>query len=601
MDTRLIDFFGVALKSNDVIDSHIINQIATRAGYIVHPDCCNRDVKDWLEEKNCNWNSTFYKNWEDVTNRNRLELFLDQVISYAVNYGLGGNFDMNDHDYSEVPEIRKYKIIMPIEKKDLVDKCLTVLYSGIALKQDTMEALCNFVYMNGLKTLDVDKVKNKEAQIWLIDKTGTFPSDKFAVLRYIYYKVTGEAMIVKDKNVIVRMKIGNRFDLSKLDSMTLRNLSSIFYRYKPVFLGLRYQSASNKKIVNKLRKMAKKNHEPMIMGFWEEVVNKPCMPTQLAHQLKNNAPSNFKLVRLIQSIRENKLKIGTGKDVYNMYPIRNGKVWFEKMPEMNALDQRYDWWDLLEEILYNELVERLKKKACNVKLPLDLHLTCPTSEKSFVGNIPFGSHYTMDHDTLVGIYWKEEWGTRDFDLSFVMYDGSKIGWNSDFYTDAQDIIYSGDMTHADPEAAEVLYMRSGCPNGMVKVNRYSGNKGSKYVFSVGQRRIDQWNRNYMIDPNDIKFSTETTSNEAEDFVGFVNDNELYLCNFKTGDGCVSSVMTSDQYGQVLKRKALSFVDLRQLLVDAGFKIYKRSSSKNPVDLDLSELRKDDLISLFSEA
>ena len=233
MDTRLIDFFGVALKSDDVIDSHIINQIATRVGYIVHPDCCNRDVKDWLEEKDCNWNSTFYKNWEDVTKRNRLELFLDQVISYAVNYGLGGNFDMNDHDYSEVPEIRKYKIIMPIEKDDLVDKCLNVLYSGIALKKDTMEALCNFVYTNGQKKLDMDKVKNKEAQIWLIDKTGMFPADKFAVLRYIYYKVTGETMIVKDKNVIMRMKIGRRFDLSNLDSLTLHNLSSIFYSCIP--------------------------------------------------------------------------------------------------------------------------------------------------------------------------------------------------------------------------------------------------------------------------------------------------------------------------------------------------------------------------------
>lgn len=600
MDTRLIDFFGVALRSNDVIDSHIINQVATRTGYIVHPDCCNRDVKDWLEEKDCNWNSTFYKKWEDVSNRNRLELFLDQVISYAVNYGLGGNFDMNDHDYSEVPEIRKYKIIMPIEKEDLVDKCLTVLYSGIALKQDTMEALCNFVYMNGRETLDMDKVKNKEAQIWLIDKTGAFPTDKFAVLRYIYYKVTGETMIVKDKNVIVRMKIGSRFDLSKLDSTTLRNLSSIFYRYKPVFLGLRYQSASNKKVVNKLRKMAKKNHEPMIMGFWEKVVSTPYTAFHVKDMLKRDKPSNFKLIRLIQAIRENRLLVGS-TDRFAMYPIRNGKVWFKDTGVPMAIDPKYDWWDMLETILYKELVSRLSKKACNVKLPLDLHLTCPTSEKSFVGNIPFGSHYTMVHNTLVGIYWKEEWGTRDFDLSFVMYNGAKVGWNGNFYTNDQDIIYSGDMTHADPEAAEVLYMRSGCPNGMVKVNRYSGNKGSKYVFSVGQRRIDQWGRNYMIDPNDIKFSTETTSNEAEDFVGFVNDNELYLCNFKTGNSSVSSVMTSDQYGQVLKRKALSFVDLRQLLVDAGFKIYKRSSTKNPVDMDLSELRKDDLISLFSEA
>jgi hypothetical protein len=199
---------------------------------------------------------------------------------------------------------------------------------------------------------------------------------------------------------------------------------------------------------------------------------------------------------------------------------------------------------------------------------------------------------------MIGIYWREEWGTRDFDLSFMSYSGSKIGWNSQFYNDEKSLIYSGDMTHADPEASEVLYVRSGCPNGMIKVNRYSGGEGSKFVLMVAQSPVDSLSRNYMVDPNTIKFETEIISKDRESFVGFVNDNHLYMCDFKSGDSQVSSVMTTDQYGDVLARKAKSFIDLKKLLEDAGFKIRKRVTTSSPIDLDLSGLKKDDLIQLF---
>lgn len=608
MDTRLIDFFKVALVDpNTTLDPKVINQTAMKQGYIIHPDCCTDDVSIWLDDQEVNYNATFYKTWKNITSKSRLELAIDQLISYAINYGLGGNFDMNDKDYSLVPDIRQYKVILPVTVEELYNKCLNVLFSGIALKQSTMEALCDFIikhrgeFTESGFTLDfaIDDIKNKEAQIYICDQMGICPNEKFSLLRYIVYKVTGETQIVKDKNIMTRMKIGRGFDLSKLSVFQLEGLASIFHRYKPVFLGLKSHPFPRQKyIVNRIRRMANVLHKPLEVGFWESVVNQPCAPTMLAHQLKNNTPSNFKLVRLIQSIRENKLKIGTGKDIYNMYPIRNGKVWFEKMPDMNALDQRYDWWDLLEEILYNELVDRLKSKACTVKFPEELNLTCPTSEKTFIGNIPFGSNYKMTEHNMVGIYWREEWGARDFDLSFVLYDGTRISWTADFKR-GEKIIYSGDMTHANPEASEVLYMQGGCPNGMIKVNRYSGYEGSRFKLMVAQSKVDSLPENYMVDPNTIKFQTTVHSLGAESFVGFVNDETLYMCDFQSGDSQVSSVMTSDEYGQVLARKARSFVDLKQLLLDAGFKERKRSTKDNPIELDLSDPNKDTLIDLFS--
>ena len=609
MDTRLIDFFKVALvDSNTTLNPKVINQTAMARGYIIHPDCCTGDVSIWLDDQDVNFNSTFYKNWKDVASKSRLELAIDQLISYAINYGLGGNFDMNDKDYSLVPDIRQYKVILPVTVEELYNKCLKVLFSGIALKQDTMEALCGFIikhrgeFAESGFTLDfaIDDIKNKEAQIYLCDRMGICPNEKFSLLRYIVYKVTGQTQIIKDKCILQRMKIGHRFDLGKLSEKQLEGLASIFYRYKPVFLGLKSHPFPRQKyVVNRLRRMAKVLHQPLDMGFWETIVNRPYTAFHLKDMIKCTNPSNFKLIRIIQAVREERSKIGAAGNVYSMYPIRNGKVWFKKEDVPVALSQRYDWWDVLEEVLYQELVNRLKAKACTVKFPEELNLTCPTSEKTFIGNIPFGSNYKMVDHNMVGIYWREEWGARDFDLSFIKYDGTRIGWNAYFKDTGHKIIYSGDMTHANPEASEVLYMQGGCPNGMIKVNRYSGYEGSRFKLMVAQSKVDSLPENYMVDPNTIKFQTTVHSLGTESFVGFVNDETLYICDFQSGDSQVSSVMTSDEYGQVLARKARSFVDLKQLLLDAGFKERKRATKDSPILLDLSDPNKDTLIELFS--
>ena len=607
MDLRLIDFFKVALvDSNTALNPKVINQTAMARGYIIHPDCCTDDVSIWLDDQEVNYNATFYKTWKDIASKSRLELAIDQLISYAINYGLGGNFDMNDKDYSLVPDIRKYKVILPVTIEELYSKCLNVLTSGIALKQGTMEALCDFIIKHRgcdpktgcILDFAIDDIKNKEAQIYICDKLRICPNEKFTLLRYIVYKVTGQTQIIKDKCILQRMKIGHRFDLGKLSEKQLEGLASIFYRYKPVFLGLKSHPFPRQKyVINRLRRMANALHKPLDTGFWETVVNHPYTAFHLRDMIKRTNPSNFKLIRIIQAVREEKSKIGAAGNVFSMYPIRNGKIWFKQEDVPVALSQRYDWWDVLEEVLYNELVNRLKAKACTVKFPAELNLACPTSEKTFIGNIPFGSNYKMTEHNMVGIYWREEWGARDFDLSFVKYDGSRIGWNSSYKSHG--IIYSGDMTHANPEASEVLYMKDICPNGMIKVNRFSGYEGSRFKLMIAQSEVDSMPVNYMVDPNTIKFETTIHSLGAESFVGFVNDGTLYICDFQCGNSRVSSVMTSDEYGQVLARKARSFVDLRQLLLDAGFKERKRATKDSPILLDLSDPNKDTLIELFS--
>lgn len=603
MDIRLIDFFGAALVE-PTIDVRSLNEKAMRLGYIIHPDCCTESVSDWLDSISTNYNSTFYKNWEDVVSRNRIELAIDQIIHYAVAYSTGISLTQNDRDYSDVPSINTYKVILPISKTDLFIKCRDVLYSGIALKSETSKVLCNFIYHNYDSNLfNIDEVKNKEAQIILCDVLGILPYDKFSLIRYIYYKVTGDPMIVKDKGIIYRMEHGVPFDMSQLSYRHKASLASIFHRYKPLFMGLKKQVFSpksyrvNAPIINEIRRMAKWAHEPMIIGFWENVVSTPCPLWDLQKRLNEDQPNNFKLIRLIQAIRENRMKVGgIGSD---LYMIRNGKMWQGEKTNYPALNPKYDWWDSLESILYRELVNRLSKKAGTVCFPKDLHLTCPTSEKNFIGNIPFGSHYTMTNNNIVSIYWRGEWGTQDFDLSFNTFNGTKIGWNSSYYNPDASIVYSGDVVRAEPEAAESLHIRKDCPNGVIKVNRYRGLNASKFMFSVAQKNLDRLPKNYMVDPNNIKFETSITSDSMEKMIGYVIDNELYLSDVRIANHRVSQAINIDEYIVNFKRKGMAYIDLRKLLLDAGFKERKTSTTNNPADLDLRDLKKDTLINLFS--
>jgi hypothetical protein len=49
----------------------------------------------------------------------------------------------------------------------------------------------------------------------------------------------------------------------------------------------------------------------------------------------------------------------------------------------------------------------------------------------------------------------------------------------------------------------------------------------------------------------------------------------------------------------MKRKMLSTIPLKELLLKAGFKERKNNTKENPIKIDLTDLNKDTLIDLFS--
>ena len=645
MNTKLISMFHKALKEKGAEKNFAkVNEVAMKYGYIVHPDCCTADVAKWLKEQSFNPNATFYKTWQDITSKTRFELLVDQLLHYATTYGtdfaLGNGYVPNDEPIT-IP-YEQFKMILPATKEEIFEQCFGMLKSGIALSDETLDVIVEYFTDYGfINKVNLDEVSNKEAQAILSEKLGILPNDEFGMLRCIVYRYTGKAMLIKDKASVYTI-IGKNgfqysrkgtFDFSKLTDEQLKKLSRIFYRYKPLFLAMK--DGKNNKAINKIRKYATVYHKPLKKGFWEICLSKECQeqPTTALAQAVAEVDNlnNFRKVQLMQSIKERLLgKDKTGK----MFVIRNGSM-FVREDYKATCNAKYlvELYNVLEDSLVKSLSEKVQ--GYNIMLPKGVELACPTSEKNFIGNYPFGSYIPMNGDhNVFGIYWRNSWGARDLDLWYTDKNGQRYGWCSN-YTDGRTIVFSGDMTNAEPEASELFYLGKDVTEGNIGVNIYSPTsydyKGkTKFKLFVANedccdalngRRGYSWERRnskpYMCDPNNIVFEAELSfKDRGLKKIGVISEGKIVLADLAAGNQRVTTSTAADIIQQQMKNKVESYVDLKPILEKAGANviydpIMVPSDLEDPnsemvplteddIELyDYSNLAKDDLIKLFA--
>lgn len=636
---ELIKIFGVAVsapaQSTQTLPFATLNREAVKKGYIIHPDACTESVKEFIDQVNTDYNSTFYKTFKDVTSRSQYELFIDQVFHYVSTYGT--NFTEEAYVANENCKdthkfvFDKYTVITAVTAEEMCKKCLDLLYSGIALKQETSYACIDFLYNSvshnnfDVSNINFDEIKNREALIMMCDKFGKYPNNAMSLFRYIVYKTTGETLIIKNAKLIELIKYNaHLFDFSKLSDEQLIQLSTVFFRFKPLFLAYK-TDANNKSIINRIRRLAKTHHEPMNVGLFEKFLNNVSLKsyasnTKLSDFLTRKitaeaeACTNFKLIRLLQLIAEKTvilvdcLEHAGAAEVKNMYVIRNGKVFFKndvhtytKHEIVNIISTLGD----IRNILYNKLVENIKNNISKDKeatyIPInELELACPVSEKNFVGNYPNGSRYKLSPINIFGIYWRNEWGTRDFDLSFCDKNGKVFAWNGR-YTHDDNIVYSGDMTNADPCATECIRFSNEIENGVFSINRYNGYEGSKFEFFMSQsNEFDRNNQNYMVDPNSIVFKSDCISDKSQKMLGVICNGYMYLNNLSVGNSIVADfkhASISDIYN-IYVLKSQTTLMLYNVLEAAGYKKIA-DEEKTEDTIDFRTMTKADIIKLFS--
>ena len=547
-ELAILDLFKQALAKNKDSEFPESKKTLLEFGYVCDKNVDHSVVLKWVRDNHFNPNTTFYETIEDVISKDRLELFLDQILNYFTSYNLGMDhpFIVNDKPV----DLKKLNVthIKSISEEDVIERCQNMLYSGVALKQETIEKLLLILEKN----FDINEVKNKEAQAFIAVNEGVFPEDAESSLRCLIYQVTGKTLMIKDKATIEKLK---KSDIIIPDYL-IERFSKIFFRFKPLFLALKKNNAYK---INRMRRMANNNKISFKQPFWNKIITvmetHPGIDDTIIFQLVKKNLKDINVFRMVSLYNSIQVRLVDPK--YNVYVIRNGKVFAKVGKKKVETEQRVKRLTKLKNILFDEIVKTVKNNIGNeiVELPLNINLACPTSEKNFMGEIPIYSWIDMNFDhSIIGINWKETDGARDLDLSFVSKGGYKIGWNSDYYDDSKEFVYSGDMTTANPEATELLYKRkSGDCIGIVHVNPYAftnesfddflignncGRGKAKYKVFFAKEEInakesyDKEILNYMVNPDNIIYYYDDII-EGEKVVGTFLNNKFIFVNLQT--------------------------------------------------------------------
>jgi hypothetical protein len=340
VNTLVIRLFNGVLPSKNLLSFETVNKVSVKYGYLVAPEACTTHVLDYIESQKIDYNSTFYKKWNSVISKSRFELLIDQLIHYASTYGTNFTGTPYIPEVAEdVPAFSTFKVIKTITKEEVISRCEKMLFSGIALKQETIQELLAILQHLG-HSVDIEKVKNKEAKMFLHVQTNSVPKDAVEMVRYLVYLATDKTLLIKDKVTLALIKANShKVNLPVLVSkFGADKLSSVYFRFKEIFLSLK--TRPNAKVVNRLRKLADKNHKPMKQGYFENLLSNESLINQLTLE-KLDQISNFKKVLLLQTIN---IRL---KELQNkFYLVRNQKLYVDtdvnkKSVNQNALTKAY--------------------------------------------------------------------------------------------------------------------------------------------------------------------------------------------------------------------------------------------------------------------
>jgi len=589
-----LKFFNAVVelkKFNELVGS---DPFISEDGFIIAPGALwakERIIDYYKKEKldGNDLNKTFHKSWEKIKNSSRFELLIEQIRHYMSTYG--SNFQDEIYipqEVLDVPDLKlKYKVIKSYTKDEMIEKCLGLLKSGIALTTETIDGLITIL----VDELDYgftgkEGIRNKEAIVKIADMYNVYPNNPVEFFRYVIYKTTDTTLLIKNKELIDLIKKGSYNPTKVFKEYGLENLAQIFNRFKPLFLA--YKSKCSRTI-NKISKLSKKYHEPFYINALNEVTQRKLNQNDLGW-LENATP--FALFKALNAC----FSRSNGQDSF-VYRIRNGKSWVKESDNKNI--------KLMANANYNFILAFLKDryslKDKKIFLPKNVDYALPTSEKMFVGNVPTGTRFS-GKKMAVGVYWENEWGANDLDLSGLNI-GGKIGWNATYNQNRGALMYSGDITNAPNGAVEYLYANKGLDEPTLVLNNvFCGDEKSGYKIIVGKG--DKISRDYMMNPNNLFAEVKCNSVQKQTVLGiFIPEEEkqsFILLNFGAGQcrvagySPVTGIATKALYQQW--SEPLTF---KNIIKELGATIISEPKEAD-LDLSLDNLEKDSFTKLFQK-
>ena len=428
------------------------------------------------------WNASFHKSWEKVADAPIEQLVFEQIIHYFSTYGLE-SLGLQASPYIPVeavlpenmrPQVEKFTVIKLVSEKEaqlIINEYVTTIVKPNANKMQYIR------YYVENATVSPDELKSFELKIMYCDINKIVPKDGQDFLRYLIYKTTNGTLIIKNKSTIHAIKSALAYDTADIahDLLTKADLvecSKVFLRNKALFLAFK-EDKRNAAIINKIRRLAVNNHQPLSEVTVANVMN---LLAQDRHDdvikvLKKT--SNRNLIKLINYASTD------GDD--HIYNIRNGKVYVNsKTADKPALKWLYT-------AAMKQLKANMSKKLDGKKfyIPNGVDYKAPVSEKQMIGNIPYGTTVSADPNLkaiTAAIAWDNYKVRTDIDFHLQSATAS-FGWNSSYRSSSRDILYSGDMTDATNGATEAFrFTVNNDEIFLASVNLFTRNLGCPFKF-----------------------------------------------------------------------------------------------------------------------
>jgi len=449
-------------------------------------------------------------------------LITKQIMHYIEVYGLDspGLFNL-EVDGKQLATLTYIKAIDTDELKVLINNIVTA--NAPATDIPALKALITAFKFN----YDINEVKNNELRVALYDIDRDVFSSGDDAVRFIVLAATEDPMLIKSKAVLAALKEKNGSPLSQtvfVRALTLHQdqLAAVFNRHKDILLSIKDEYTT--KIINRIARLSKKKHVPVTPAL-----NK----TFIARYFAGEFAAVLKVLERI-SVRD-KLKFLTLLEykklglTYDTFIIRNGKVWNateRKVIESTRVE------DLIEVILQS-LSRDLKSLASkNILLDPVVDYGLPVSRKQATGHLPFGTTVTVEGGVSAGIYWHNEGGARDLDLSTIDHLGNRTGWGRMSGYTRDDVVFSGDVTSAPNGATEFFTFKKLNFTGGLLVNIFSGEVGSKAELVVGKPSAKEWqDRTY------VREKLELLSKET--IIGFVREDKFVIYSGRLGNSHIS--------------------------------------------------------------
>lgn len=464
-------------------------------------------------------------------------LFIKQLLHHFEIYNLGmpGLFNL-EVEGGKTAALRFVKAVSVEELKALVSR---LMYANAPLGD--VKPVVSLVHALGIQ-YEFNKLANRELRIALFNpETDVLESGDDAV-RWLCWSATGNPLLIKDQATIGAVtnfaSTPEHWDLicAFLGAHT-KELAQVFNRHRRLLIPLKEAGAEAKRLVNRVSRLSKELHVPVGTPASKTVITRAARGERIDLD-RVSLQDKFRYLNLIEY---KLLSLST-----DAFAIRNGKLW-------TALDRPvldpHRLVDLKVQVLEALKADLLPLRTERILLDPHVDYGLPISRKQSLGNLPFGTSLRVpsDRKISVGIYWRNEWGAPDLDLSAISADGHRIGWGCRESYARDDFLFSGDLTDATHGACEFFTVdpKLKGTRGLL-VNIYYGNAtagaeiivGYPTISEVGLERdaskiVESWQGRTLL-------RERITLKSRETLIGFARGDRFVIYSGRLGSSRVSN-------------------------------------------------------------